>query len=216
MKEITETDQINKPDYRLPKGLRNSILSLIIWAAFSNAATASSVRTINLPEMTDSAGMVFYGKCLAVETSSSSGILAKRYSFQVIEALKGVEPSQVVSFQQIDSSGSFRIPGVPVYQKGQELLLFLYPDSRLGLTSPVGLGQGLFQPRQLPDGQVGFSNAYGNRNLSARLEQSAASELGLSEPQWSQLRSGNLISLAAMKEMVNQFSHFKTDDQGAK
>jgi len=76
MKEITETDQINKPDYRLPKGLRNSILSLIIWAAFSNVATASSVRTINLPEMTDSAGMVFYGKCLAVETSSSSGILA--------------------------------------------------------------------------------------------------------------------------------------------
>jgi len=215
MNETTEPNQIAASAHRLAKGIQRPFLSLIIWAGLFSVATGSSVKTVNLPEMTDSAGMVFYGRCLAVETSSPNGILAKRYSFKVIEALKGVEPDQVVTFQQISGSGSFGIPGIPAYQKGQEVLLFLYPESRLGLTSPVGMGQGLFQPQELSDGRMGFSNAFGNRNLSVRLEGSTAAEAGLSEQQLNLLRSGKLISLDAMRRMVAQLD-FRTQDESSK
>ena len=38
-----------------------------------------------------------------------------------------------------------RIPGLPRYTVGEEVVLFLRGDSARGFTSPVGLGQGVYR-----------------------------------------------------------------------
>ncbi len=62
---------------------------------------------------------------------------------------------------QGDQALVFRIPGMPVYQVGQEVVLFLIADSSLGLTSPVGLSQGAFTIEER-DGRKVLQN--GNQN----------------------------------------------------
>jgi len=209
-------DHFSKPLYRSAQGFQRLLFFITVWAALCGVGTASSVKTINLPEMTNIAGVVFYGRCLAVETVTPSGFPAQRYTFQVIEALKGVEADQIVTFQQITGSGLLRIPGMPVYQKGQELLLFLYPDSRFGLTSPVGMGQGSFRPKELSDGEIGFVNSFGNRNLSTRLDETPDAASGLSQDQLDLLLSMAPISLATMTEMVAQLQQVRIDDEANK
>jgi hypothetical protein len=60
-------------------------------------------------------------------------------SFRVDEAIAGVERGQVVTIHEWAGAWSMQRPMSP----GQRILIFLYPPSRLGLTSPVGgaLGQ---------------------------------------------------------------------------
>jgi hypothetical protein len=60
-------------------------------------------------------------------------------SFRVDEAIAGVEPGQVLTIHEWAGARSMPRP----MRRGQHILIFLYPPSRLGLTSPVGglLGQ---------------------------------------------------------------------------
>jgi len=60
--------------------------------------------------------------------------------FQVDEPIAGVKRGQIVTIHEWSVASSRHRPLAP----GQRVLLFLYPPSRLGLTSPVG---GLARPR---------------------------------------------------------------------
>ena len=64
---------------------------------------------------------------------------AVQLSFHVDEAIAGVERGQVLTIHEWAGAWSMHRP----MSKGQHFLIFLYPPSRLGLTSPVGgsLGQ---------------------------------------------------------------------------
>jgi hypothetical protein len=64
---------------------------------------------------------------------------AVQLSFHVDEAIAGVERGQVLTIHEWAGAWSMHRP----MSKGQHFLIFLYPTSRLGLTSPVGgsLGQ---------------------------------------------------------------------------
>jgi hypothetical protein len=64
---------------------------------------------------------------------------AVELSFRVEEAIAGVEPGQILTIHEWAGAWSMHRP----MSKGQHILIFLYPPSRLGLTSPVGgsLGQ---------------------------------------------------------------------------
>jgi hypothetical protein len=67
-----------------------------------------------------------------------------------------------------------RVPAMPTYEVGQELLLFLVGDSQLGLTSPVGLGQGAFRVEDDGSGGRVAVNAFGNAGLFRGLSAAAA------------------------------------------
>jgi hypothetical protein len=60
-------------------------------------------------------------------------------SFRVDKAIAGVEQGQVLTIHEWAGAWSMHRP----MTRGQHILIFLYPPSRLGLTSPVGgsLGQ---------------------------------------------------------------------------
>jgi len=64
---------------------------------------------------------------------------AVQLSFHVDEAIAGVDRGQVLTIHEWAGAWSMHRP----MSKGQHFLMFLYPPSRLGLTSPVGgsLGQ---------------------------------------------------------------------------
>ena len=73
------------------------------------------------------------------ERTTSGAIPAVQLSFRVDEAIAGVDRGQVLTIREWAEAWSMHRP----MSGGQHILIFLYPPSRLGLTSPVGgsLGQ---------------------------------------------------------------------------
>jgi hypothetical protein len=72
-------------------------------------------------------------------SATPSATPALQVSFRVDEAIAGVEPGQVLTIHEWVGAWCMHRP----MRKGQHILIFFYPPSRLGLTSPVGgsLGQ---------------------------------------------------------------------------
>lgn len=150
------------------KGMTGRIFFLLLFLVTGNAA-AISVRSVNLTEMVLSSDRVFLGKVVGITEIYDSRLTANVtvYTFSVLEGIRGPKTGGTVQIRQIGSHNSrySPVPGLPVYRKGQEVLLFLHGDSRFGLTSPVGLSQGVFRAVDMPDGRKGYFNGTGNRNL---------------------------------------------------
>jgi hypothetical protein len=101
---------------------------------------AMVVRTLSLEEITRRADRIFVGTCVGMsEASSESGQPITEITFKIIDPIKGASGDRL-TIRQI-RGGSGMVPG---YAVGQEVLLFLHPESATGLTSPVGMGQGMF------------------------------------------------------------------------
>lgn len=99
-------------------------------------------------------GLIFSGTAIRVEhlnpahlnpahlnTDVSRAVASTRITFRVQTAIRGVRPGQIIQIREWDglwNSGER-------YRLGERVLLFLYPASRLGLTSPVGGRLGRFQ-----------------------------------------------------------------------
>ncbi|HKB17097.1 MAG TPA: hypothetical protein VKF62_13605, partial [Planctomycetota bacterium] len=87
------------------------------------------------------------GKCLSTRSVlDGAGNIATEVRVEVSRAFKGgggdVEfrvPGGVIGDR------GFLVPGVPEFSAGEEILLFLTPESPTGLRLPVGLGQGKFR-----------------------------------------------------------------------
>jgi hypothetical protein len=94
------------------------------------------------PVLHDSA-TIFSGTVLQVEhrnSDSSSALAITRIRFRVDQAIRNVHQGQVV---EVNEWGGLWQSGER-YRPGERVLLFLYPPSKLGLTSPVGNGAGRF------------------------------------------------------------------------
>ena len=115
---------------------------------------AASVRRMSLQEIVDTADRVFVGKCIDVRTGTDEhGLAVTHISFSVIEAIKG-RYGRIVTIKTIGGGpGSLRLADMPVFTEGEEVLLFLYPESRYGFTSPVGLYQGKWTVETSPSGK---------------------------------------------------------------
>ncbi|HKW17550.1 MAG TPA: hypothetical protein VJO35_08595 [Terriglobales bacterium] len=101
-----------------------------------------ALKPIFLPILHNSA-RIFSGTVLAVEhvnSSPSSTLAVTRIRFRVEEAIRGVHKGQV--FEIKEWAGLWEAG--ERYRPGERVLLFLYPPSRLGLTSPVGHRAGRF------------------------------------------------------------------------
>ena len=131
------------------------IASLFSWLALpiagsglASAETARGRATLLLPEreatsfndlrlIARHSGMIFSGRALRVEhlpADSTSAVASTRITFRVQTAIRGVRAGQVIAIREWDglwNSGER-------YRPGERVLLFLFPASRLGLTSPVG------------------------------------------------------------------------------
>jgi len=99
-----------------------------------------------------SSGYIFAGTVKSVErvAPKGNGVATVQISFHVDEAMRGVRTGQTLAIREwagLWETGER-------YRPGERVLLFLYPPSKLGLTSPVGGRMGRF--RIGPDGGVIF------------------------------------------------------------
>ncbi len=105
---------------------------------------------LSLEQVVSAADRAFVGRVVAVRSGRDrAGLPSTWVTFSVMEAIKGVRGSKV-TIKQIGaaeplSDGSvYRIPGVPSYKPGDEMVLFLAGKSPAGFSSPIGLSQGKF------------------------------------------------------------------------
>jgi hypothetical protein len=191
---------------------------LLVLTASNFICLGMSIKPVNIMEMVEFSDRVFYGKCLSAESKFDpvSGVNVREYRFRVLEALKGVNDEEEIVIRHIETMGSkgASIPGIPSYRKGQELLLFLHADSRLGLTSPVGMSQGTFRPRKLENGEIGFQNPQGNQNLALRIQGTSPAARALSREQLDLLESGQPVPLNMFRDMVELLDELHEKQQG--
>lgn len=99
--------------------------------------------TIGFPQFARAAGMIFSGTVTAIEPrprSHGQAVEIVAVTFHVEDAIRGVTPGQDLTIKQwigLWSAGQR-------YRVGERALLFLYPPSKLGLTSCVAWPMGRF------------------------------------------------------------------------
>jgi hypothetical protein len=147
-------------------------------------AEASRVRGLNLEEMTARADRIFNGKCVEIRVGvdPALGQTVTWVSFVPEHAVKGQVKGRITMKLLGNQSARARpgesTEGIPRFEKGEEVVLFLYPDSKHGLTSPVGFGQGAFKVVTDKSGQTTAANQFGNEGLLERLSPAAQNRLG--------------------------------------
>ena len=158
--------------------LRRALCTLCTLAALGTStsilvptrAAATTILPLDLAALTSAADRVFKGTVVATRSGRDGrGLPATWTTFAVEESLKGTLP-RTIEIKQIGTDAPladgaiYRVPALPHYQVGDEVILFLHPDSAAGFTSPVGLGQGRFRIRH-GHGAATAENDVGNVNL---------------------------------------------------
>src|SRR5512138_1415412 len=115
------------------------------------AQSEKPVSADRILPLTQSAGIIFRGTVTSVERAAptrQNQLETMQVCFRVAENLRGTKTGSTLCIREWAGLWTSR----DRYRPGQQLGLFLYPPSRLGLTSPVGGNEGRFaieQPRPL-------------------------------------------------------------------
>ena len=135
-------------------GLPNFCLSSFAAAQQSDQVIAERVLGPQWKQLSRRAGMIFAGTVLtaaaqtvttqtaAPDRADPAAVLSAtptvQLSFRVDQAIAGVGQGQILTIHEWAGAWSMHRP----MRSGQHILIFLYPLSRLGFTSPVGGAQG--------------------------------------------------------------------------
>ena len=173
------------------------MLALIVTTvlAATLSARASLVLECGFRSLQEKAGTLFHGKCLErKEVVDGKPLPYTEYTFEVIRAVKGCKDGQGKQMKTITirhagttkgrqrTDGLVEVPlhfGIPEYAVGEEVVLFLTRESRLGLCAPVGLVQGKFSVVK-KDRKLFVKNPKGNK-LFQTVDTSSFKELGPDE-----------------------------------
>jgi hypothetical protein len=135
-------------------------LSIFATAQQSDQVIAEHVLGPQWKQLSRRAGMIFAGTVLAaaaqtvtpqtpatdraVPAGVPAATPAVQLTFRVDQAIAGVKQGQILTIHEWAGAWSMHRP----MSSGQHILIFLYPLSRLGFTSPVGgsLGQIALDP----------------------------------------------------------------------
>jgi hypothetical protein len=110
-------------------------------AGDSDQAAAERALGPRWKELSRRAGMVFAGTVLSgrIQTARTDRpVPSIALRFRVDRAIAGVESGEILTIYEWTGAGPLHSPMRP----GEHILLFLYPPSRLGLTSPIAGAEG--------------------------------------------------------------------------
>jgi hypothetical protein len=119
---------------------------VLLFPRVADAATLRAPAPVapTLNQLTQRAGCIFAGTVLTVERMGAQApgeVATVRITFRVDQAIRGVAQHQTLTIREWaglwDAGESYR--------PGEQVLLFLYRNSQLGLTSPVNGSQGRFE-----------------------------------------------------------------------
>jgi len=174
------------------------------------------VRQVNLYELSRRAGGIVHGRIVEVRVEGHPdyrNVPTLVVGVSVIENVRGAKGKRI-AFRQYAPAARLRSGHVATqagkytveYQMGQELVLFLYPESQYGLTSPVGAGQGRFRVLRDASGGVLIVNEAGNRglfeNVATRAKQSGVSLSGAEQRMLA--RPGSPVELSTFLGLVKR------------
>ena len=193
------------------RSARMTFLFLLFTCLVSPAL--ANTRSINLAEMTSHAGRIVHGRVVEVREGSHpqhESIAVTFIKIEVTEMIKG-SATREVGFMQYGNNVTQYIAHMPKYSVGEEVVLFLYPESKLGLTSPVGQGQGKFMVRNdVRSGQRILTNDRSNHALFARLDTAKlGSKLALSKAEReavAQPDAGRGLEVSAFRSLVRKIA----------
>lgn len=128
--------------------------------ALPGGAWAGKVKPMNLEELVARAELIFEGVCSKVDTGDDpeTGLPSTWYTFRVVDGLKGRPGEEFVlkQFGGISEEGR-RLTGPNVsYEQDERVVLFLHGESQIGFSSAVGLHQGKFSVREIPETGVRY------------------------------------------------------------
>ncbi len=191
------------------------IAFLLLNLTFLSLQGLANSRSVNLAEMTSHAGRVVHGRVVEVREGVHplhEQVAVTFLKVQVIEMLKG-GAAREVTFMQYGTSTKQYVAHLPKYSVGEEVVLFLYPESKLGLTSPVGQGQGKFVVRNdSRSGQRVLQNEQLNAALFARLDAvKVSSKLALNSTEREAIvqpqgRAGAGLDMGTFRSLVRKFA----------
>ena len=179
------------------------VLGVLLCAA-TVLAQEPITRQINLAEMTDSAGTIVRARILDLRFEAHPdypNIKTLRITAEVLESVRGAGGRRI-TFREYAAHGQSRMKQVQNqqhnYRVGEEVVLFLYPPSKAGFSSPVGGSQGKFEVIRR-GGQGLVSNGVRNMGLFRGVEEAAAAK-------------GIVFSAGQRKVMKQTPAELKVDD----
>ena len=180
---IMRGNKTSRPFPRLP-----AVVALTVALCCLPPLLASRVRPINLEEMIVRADRIVSGEVLRVEIARDPELAldVASVTLRVTRSLKGAaaETHTLRILAGGSDPGSSGAAGVPGFAPGEKVILFLYGESPLGLTSPVGLGQGKFTVLTNKEGREIAVNGFGTAPLFRNLSPEALTRLGDQVEQW--------------------------------
>ena len=134
-------------------------LALVLNFAAPPAHATTMVKPMTLDEVTVEARHVVHAVVTDVTSGrDEDGVPATWTTFAVAETLKG-DDARTFTIKQFGVAAPLpdgtiaKLSGMPTYEVGEEVVLFLRGNSRRGFTSPVGLGQGTYRVHRRHDGR---------------------------------------------------------------
>jgi hypothetical protein len=129
-----------------PIRMPRAVLLVLVLASLATPLSAQ-VRTINLVEMVQSAGLVFVGSVAERHSGlDENGDIVTWTTFRVEQPI-GFVPVPMVTVKQLGGTAnglSHYLSHMRYFQNGERVLVMFYPTSSLGFTSPVGLDQAVW------------------------------------------------------------------------
>lgn len=120
-----------------------------LWLAilcFSTNFCLAQTPTLNLEQLVAASGFIFSGSVEKTwsERDAATGFIVTYSTIAIAESVRGVNTSRF-TFKQY--GGSYKgqnvfVADMSYFTVGEEVVAFLYPLSKLGLTSPVGVAEG--------------------------------------------------------------------------
>jgi hypothetical protein len=107
----------------------------------ADQAVAGRILGQQWKQLSRRAGMIFAGTVIGAAKPSgpnSAAASTVEFRFRVDRAIAGVDSGQILTVHEWTGA----LPNQRPMSHGQHFLVFLYPPSRLGLTSPVGGAHG--------------------------------------------------------------------------
>jgi hypothetical protein len=161
------------------RGATPLIAAALALQAVAARPAAAVGRRLDLATLTAHAGAIVAGHIVGVRSGSHPKyhrIGAVYVTVDVSQTLKG-KPAHRLKFMQfaggVASATSARsasmaqmLPEMPPYRLGEEVVLFLYPASSVGFTSPVGGAQGKFLIKRSPGRPATVISQGGNGSLA--------------------------------------------------
>jgi len=121
------------------------LLPLILF--FSHQRSLAQSRLLSLQQVIAASGFIFSGKVIKVwsERDPASGFIVTSSTVAVEDAVRGVVSKDHFTFKQY--GGSYNglnvfVADMSYFTEGEEVMVFLYPASVWGLTSPIGVSEG--------------------------------------------------------------------------